>query len=145
MSISADNDSEELQNNYEHDIQSFAWQNIEIDENKPALRRAIDEIVNSTEDLPQLINAAKDVSEISSGIKAIMIPLCPLAHITNPLFLQWLQNHKEDFERISGRASILIIVLWQSYKKSKHRSLVWPTPKLKIVVDHHIEYVAASS
>ena len=77
-SNSADTDSEETQNYYEHDLQSFAWQNIDIDEIKPALKRVIEEIVNSAEDLPQIIKAAKEVSEISSGIKAIMIPLRPL-------------------------------------------------------------------
>ena len=78
-SISADTDSEETHNYYEHDdLQSFAWQNIEIDEIKPALKRVIEEIVNSAEDLPQIMKAAKEVSEISSGIKAIMISLRPL-------------------------------------------------------------------
>ena len=138
-SISANTDGEESQNKNEHDFQSFAWQNIDINENKPALRRVIEEIRNSAEDLPQIIKAAKDVSEISSGIKAILwFHSAHLTRITNPVFLQWLQNHKEDFERISCRASILIIVLWESCKKSKHHS---PTLQLRRIVNYHIEYV----
>ena len=73
--------------NHEHDLQSLTWQNIEIDENKKAvLKKAIEDIVNSTDDLPyQIIEAAKVVSKISSGIKAIMIPLRSLVRITDPL------------------------------------------------------------
>ena len=80
--LESDTDSEESQN-YEHDLQSFAWQNIDIDENKPALMRVIEEIINSAENI-QITEAAMLVSEISMGIKANMLPLCPLAPITNP-------------------------------------------------------------
>ena len=79
ISESADTDGEESQN-YEHDLQSLAWQNIEIDENKmAALSRVIEEIAKSTDNLPgQIIEAAEAVFKISSGINAIMIPLCLL-------------------------------------------------------------------
>lgn len=83
----ADTIGEESQN-HEHDLQSLTkWKNIEIDENKmAALRRVIEEIVNSTDDLQdQIIEAANTVSKISSGINAIMISLCLLARITYPL------------------------------------------------------------
>jgi hypothetical protein len=65
---------EELQN-HEPDLQSLAWRNIEIDENKmAALRRVIEEIVENTDNLPdQIIEAASTILTISSGINAIMI------------------------------------------------------------------------
>ena len=135
---SADTVGEESQN-YEQDLQSLAWQNIEFDENQTeVLRRVIEEIVNTTPitgpltDIPlplgweerctlqgrpyfvdhhtrtttwidprrtmqhppsavstdylpgRIIEAAKAVSKISSGINAIMISLCLLVRITNP-------------------------------------------------------------
>lgn len=50
------------------------------------LRRVIKEIGNSKDNLPKEINvAAKAVLNISSRIDAIIISLCLLAHITNPL------------------------------------------------------------
>ena len=78
MSLSADSDGEESQN-YEHDrdLQPLAWHNIEFDENK--MEKLIVEIGNNTDNLPQIIEAAKGVLDISGGINAIMIPLYPLA------------------------------------------------------------------
>lgn len=85
-SLSADTVGEESQNN-EHNLQSSAWRNfIKVDEK--VLKGVIEEIVNSTDNLPeQITEAAKAVSKISGGIKAIMIfSLCLLASIiTNPL------------------------------------------------------------
>ena len=84
--LSADTVGEEPQNN-EHNLQSSTWRNIEIDEKKKkALKGVIEEIVNSTDDLPeQITEAANAISDISSGINAIMISLFLLARITNPL------------------------------------------------------------
>ena len=89
-SNSADSDSEEPQNREdEPQSESLTWQNIEIDENKmAALKGVIEEIVNSSEKVPladQIIEAAKAVSKISSGINAIIIPLRSLVRITDPL------------------------------------------------------------
>jgi hypothetical protein len=83
---SVDAVDEESQNHEpEHDL---AGQNIETDENKMAALslKLIEEIVNSTDNLPdQIIEAAKAISKISSGINATMISLCLLTRITNPL------------------------------------------------------------
>ena len=108
-SNSADTDSEESQN-YEHDLQSFPWQNIEIDENKPALRRVIEEIINSAENVPQITEAANLVSEIATGIKANMLPLCPLAPITNP---RLFSGYKTTRRTSSGLQAAL--QSWSSY------------------------------
>jgi len=117
-------DEPEESQNHEDDLESLAWRNIEIDETKPeaAALKVIKRFVNSADNLPdQIIEASKAVLKTSSGINK-------------------LQDHKEDFEKIIGRASILVIALWQSYKKKDH-SRVWPTPKLRIVVDYFIETV----
>jgi phosphatidylinositol kinase/protein kinase (PI-3 family) len=85
--FSADTDGEDSQN-YEHDIQSrsLAWEILEIDENKmAALGKLIQEIANSTEKFPEMVESAKSVQETSSRIIAIIIPLCLLARITDPL------------------------------------------------------------
>ena len=73
--------------NHNHDSQSLTWRNIEIDERRAvALKKVIKEIVESTDNLPdQIIEAAKALSEVSDGIKAITISFCLLARITNPL------------------------------------------------------------
>lgn len=64
---------------HDYDQHMFVWRNIEIDENKMvALRRVIEEICNSTDNLPdEMIEAAKAVSKISEGINATMISLYP--------------------------------------------------------------------
>lgn len=86
-SNSADTDGEESQNR-KHDLQSLTWQNIKIDGNKmAALVRVIKSIIESTDDLPQIIEAGKAVEKASSGIEVIMIPLCLLARITNHPFI----------------------------------------------------------
>ena len=84
-SNSAESIDEESQN-HELDLQS-TWQKIEDDEDMmTTLRRVIKEIGNSKDNLPKEINvAAKAVLNISSRIDAIIISLCLLAHITNPL------------------------------------------------------------
>ena len=80
---SADTDGEESPN-YEHDLQSLAWHDIETDGNK--LGKIIEEIVNSKDNLPdQIIEAATTVSKSLEGFNANMIPLCLLARITNLL------------------------------------------------------------
>ena len=78
----ADSIDEESQNN-EDNLQSSAWRSIEIDEK--ALKGVIEEIIHSTDDLPdQITEAANVISKISWRINAIMISLCLLARITNP-------------------------------------------------------------
>ena len=54
------------------------------DKKMAVLGRVIQEVVNSKDNPPQIIEAGKTVEDISSGIKAIMISLCLLARITNP-------------------------------------------------------------
>ena len=79
---------EESQNHkHDSDLQSLTWRNIELDEKKTvALKRVIEEIVKSTDNLPdQIIEAAKALSEVSDRIKAIMISVCLLARITDSL------------------------------------------------------------
>lgn len=96
QSDSADSDGEESQN-YEHDLQSesSSWENIEIDENMMAsLGRVIEEIARSTDNPPQIIEAVDAVKEVSSGIKAINVPLCLLARMTNPLLFSGYRTTK---------------------------------------------------
>ena len=83
---SADSVGDESQNR-EHDLQSLVWQNIKINEETLAeVRRLIEEIVNSTDDIPnQITEAADGILDISSGINAIMISLYLLARLTKPL------------------------------------------------------------
>jgi hypothetical protein len=59
-------------------------------------------------------------------------------------FLQLLKNHKKDFERLLGEASTLCFIIWQLYIEGKlmyYRSLDWPPPKLRDLVDDFVEYV----
>jgi len=73
-------DEPEESQNHEDDLESLAWRNIEIEENKtaPALK-VIKGIVNSTDNLPdQIIEASKAIFKISSRINATMISLCLL-------------------------------------------------------------------
>jgi hypothetical protein len=81
-----------MSQNYENVLQSSAWQTIKFDENK--MGRVIKEIENDEENLPQIIEAAKAVLEVSSGINAIMIPLCLLAHKTNSLLFSGYRTTK---------------------------------------------------
>lgn len=70
---------------------------MEIDLNKMmALRRVIEEIVESKDDFnhPEIIEAAKVILKISSEINAIMISLCLLARITNPLLFSGYRTAK---------------------------------------------------
>ena len=94
---STDTDGEVPQN-CEHNLPSLVWQDIEIDEKKmAALCRVMEKIIKkgSIENLPgQITKAAEVVLEISSGINAIMIPLCPLAPITNPLLFNGYRTTK---------------------------------------------------
>jgi hypothetical protein len=85
MSLLLDNPShsagEESQDNGEYDHQSpLTWKGIDIDDNKmAALKRVIEQIINSTDEVPdELVEAAKAILEVSSGINAIIIPLSPL-------------------------------------------------------------------
>ena len=88
---STDTDSDgEVSESCEHNLPSLVWRNIEIDEKKmAALSRVMEKIVKrkkSTDNLPgQIMKAAEAVFDISSGIKAFIIPLCLIARITNPL------------------------------------------------------------
>lgn len=78
---------EEWQENSEYDHQSpLTWKGIDIDDNKMvALGRVIEEIINNKDELPEeLVEAAKAILEVSSGINAIIISFCLLAHMTNP-------------------------------------------------------------
>jgi hypothetical protein len=88
---SADTNGEESQN-YENILQSSQWQNIKFDENK--MGRVITEIGNDEENLPQIIEAAKAVLEVSNGIKAIIIPLCLFARKTNSLLFSGYRTTK---------------------------------------------------
>lgn len=68
--------------NQEDDFQSSSWRNTEIDENKTGALKVIEEIVNSTDNLPdQIVEVAKAILEISSRINATMISCCVLARI----------------------------------------------------------------
>jgi hypothetical protein len=107
---------------HEHDLQSLAWRNIDIDKNYiVALKEVIEEIAKSTDNLPdQIIEAANAVFKISSGINAIMISLCLLARITNSLLFSGY--------RTTRRISSGLWAVLQSWSSSfgshtRHRSI----------------------
>lgn len=122
------------------------WQEI-AGQNIAVLDDVIKEIVENEDQLPdqQLFEAAKIVSEISSGIEVIMVPTLPTySYGINSFSLQSLRDHEDDFKRLLGDASGLVVVLWQSYKKSNFTSL-WPPPKFAPFIDELAVYVGVPS
>lgn len=89
---------EKAQENGKHDLHS-AWRGIGVDDNKmAALGKAIGEIVNSQDQVPdQLRKAATTILEISSALNATMIPLSLLPYITNPFLI----SHSTNTKRVS--------------------------------------------
>ena len=52
-----------------------------------------------------------------------------------------MRSHKEDFERLLGQASSLVVVFWQEYNKLGIPGTMWPPPYLRDVIDRLVKYV----
>ncbi|KAF8815494.1 hypothetical protein BYT27DRAFT_7193504 [Phlegmacium glaucopus] len=116
--------SEESQENGENEAQSLDWREIAGD-NIVILQDVIDEIVDNADKFPDQISEAADIiSKTSSHIES-------------------LRNHEDDFKRLLGDASGLVVVFWQLYNRhNKSKSpLPWPPPKFTPVINILLETV----
>lgn len=116
--------TQEPQEDSGDDLQSQTWGEFARN-NTGVFDRVMEEIVENVDRAPEaLVEAASNILESSSHISS-------------------LRNHKEDFERLLGDASGLVVVLWQSYNesKSKYHSLTWPPPKFRKAVDELVKTV----
>ncbi|KAF8805487.1 hypothetical protein BYT27DRAFT_7212972 [Phlegmacium glaucopus] len=106
-----ENVSKESQESGEDELPLMTWQKFAL-KKIVVLQCVIEEMTENEGKLPhQLFDVANRISMISSCIKS-------------------LEKHEEDFERLLGNASGLVIVFWKKYNKSKSRSL-WPPPKFQ--------------
>ncbi|KAF8815504.1 hypothetical protein BYT27DRAFT_7249165 [Phlegmacium glaucopus] len=99
--------SEESQQNGEDDPQSLDWREIAGD-NIVILQDVIDEIVENADNFPDQISDAADII------------------LKNSSDSESLRNHEDDFKRLLGDTSGLIVVFRQSYNKYNIRNLLYP-------------------
>lgn len=55
--------------------------------------------------------------------------------------IESVRSHKEDFERLLGHASSLVVVFWQLCNKSEIPGKLWPPPNLRNVIDKLVDTV----
>lgn len=128
------------------EVDAMAWQNYAI-EKLVVLEIVIQEdMMQQKDELPsQLLKIADVILKTLSSINVIILRLCTSVPMII-LFFQSLKSHRKDFERLLGVASTLVITLWQLYiDGAKYRSLGWPPPKLRNLLDELVEYVVFPS
>ena len=128
------------------EVDAMAWQNYAI-EKLVVLEIVIQEdMMQQKDELPsQLLKIADVILKTLSSINVIILWLCTSVPMII-LFFQSLKNHRKDFERLLGVASTLVITLWQLYiDGAKYRSLGWPPPKLRNLLEELVEYVVFPS
>ena len=131
-------DKKELQKKGE--VNSMAWKAYAV-EHLVVLESMIQDMVQQKDKLPtQLLELANVVLMTSSGVKVIVLRLCPSVRMNDAF--QSLKDHK-DFERLLAEVSALVVIVWKMYVdlKVKYYSLVWPPPKLRNLLNELVEYV----